>query len=311
MASTADPTKLKLVREVVQKIANDYQRVYMDLYRGAADGYGYGKVDSGTWQVLRMPRYEGTLPEVPNKLDVSPDISVPEMKPITATARDFRAKFLYLTDDAEEDKIGFYAHQASGFAQAIERTVEIMAHEPFNKAKDATYTSGWDGKPLADAAHLIENGGTYDNTLTAAPPSETLLENIYDYANNIPSASGWPLKETTFTIITGPAYARQWKQILGSTTAIESPSTAGGANANPAVPNRFASEDGRVTVVSTPYLLTPTMQFVLFNGHELAFKERWRKTREFMQDDPEAIAQVAKLRLLNYWGDARRVLVIG
>lgn len=311
MATSIDPTKLALVREIVRKIANDYQRVYTDLYRGAADGYGYGTVDSGTLQVLRMPRYEGTLPEVPNKLDVSPDISVPEMKPITATARDFRAKFLYLEDDAAEDKLGFYDHQASGFGQAIERTVEIMAHEPFNKAKDTTYTSGWDGKPLADTAHLIENGGTYDNTLAAAPPSETLLENIYDYANNIPSASGWPLKETNFTIITGPSYARRWKQILGSTTAIESPSTSGGPNANPNVPNRFASEDGRVVVVSTPYLLNPNMQFVLFNGHELAFKERWRKTREFMQDDPEGIAQVAKLRLLNYWGDARRVLVIG
>ncbi len=308
MATLPDPLTTKLLDQIVQEVTSNFNSYYKQIYRNAAPGYGVGKLDKSVLQILRMPRLETTLPEVPNKMDVSPVISPPDVQPITATARDFRAKIFYLDDD-QKDNPKFYAFHAKGFAESIERTIEIMAHEPFNRSTDATYTSGWDGLTLLSSTHKLENGQTYDNTITGSPPpSEALWQTVLDYGMTIPSAFGWPVRETSVVVVTGLSYARRWRQILGANTAIESPSTAGGANANPNVPSLFATEDMQHFVVGTPHLVDQTKQFFLFSNHELAFKERWREIYTYQSDDPKAVAHVAKLRLVPYWGDARRIL---
>jgi len=309
MALFLDPITSDLVTKIVDKVRGEYRKHYPELYRGARAPYGYGTIDKSHYQLIRMSRIEDPLPEVPNKMDVSPTLSPPEPKPFTATSRDFRAKFFYLADDEADDKVGYYAFNAQGLAEAAERTKELMAHEPFNRATDPTYLSGWDNQPLISTTHQLENGGTYSNRIPAATPSEALLEQVKEYFSKIPSPGGWPIKETDFIIVASDAYARRWAQILNADTAISHPKNPSiTPNQNPAIPSLFAAEGGRIVIVGTPYLVNPNHQFFLAKNHELAFKVRWDRQYTAKYDDPEGMAHIVKLRLLTYWADARRIV---
>ena len=310
MAITLDPIKSKLVRDIVDKVQEQRVSKYREAYSMAREPYGLGSIDTSHYQLIRMSRFEGPIPEVPNKMDVSPTLTPPEPKPFTATSRDFRLKFVYLEDDAADDQVGYYEFNAAALGEGADLTRELMAMEPFNRALDPTFTSGWDNLTLGNNAHQLENGGLYSNLLPAAAPSEALLEQVKNYFARIPTAGGWPVQETDFTIVCSESYARRWAQILNADTAIAHPFNPGSEpNQNPAIPNLFVAEGGRIKIVGTPYLEHEDWQFFLAKGNELAMKERWYKNYTYRHDDPEGMAHVVKLRLLNFWGDARRILV--
>ena len=306
-----DPYKLSYLRTLVTTPPTDYRRQAPQLYSGAAQGYGYINLNDPVKQIIRSPNIEATLPHVPNKSDPHPILSTPDPKPLTLEAKTFRAGIRYYWEDEVDDTWGYWRRQARAFGTSIERTIELLAHEPFNRYADPTYTSGWDNLTLANTAHLLEGGGTYDNTLPAQPPSEALLEQILDYFDNIPTPYGYPMRVGRIYIITGDNYARRWQQILNSPTAIAHPFSPGTtANQNPNIPPLITSGDGRVTVISAPYLVDKNLQFAIGEGHELVFARRWQYVDSENSKNPRATVQYAGVRLLSGWGDARRVLVV-
>lgn len=309
---TGDPYKLGYLASLVQKSSTEYRSVAPQLYQGAAEGLGFSSTSDPYVQVIKLPLIEATLPEVANKGDVSPSLTPLQPRAVTISGRTFRARMEYFWEDVQDDKWGYWDAQAMEFGKSIERTVEVLAHEIFNRAYDTTFPSGWDNKTLANTAHDLMAGGTYDNTLPAQPPSETLLEQILDYFRNVPSEYGWPSVTDRVYIITGDAYARRWAQILNSPTAIAHPfDTTTTANQNPAIRPLITSADGRVTVISAPYLENQNWQFALGEGHELFFFRRW--TYEDMEErkDPRSIVHYRGMRIVNGWVDARKVLVVG
>ncbi len=309
---SADPYKLGYLASLVKKASTEYRSVAPQLYQGAAEGLGFGSTDSAVEQVIRLPLIEATLPEVPNKGDVSPSLTPLQPRAVTVTGRTFRARMEYYWEDVQDDKWGYWDAQATEFGKSVERTIEVLAHEIFNRAFDASFPGGWDNLTLANANHQLMAGGTYDNTLPAQPPSETLLEQILDYGMNIPSEYGWPSVSNRVYIITGDTYARRWAQILNSPTAIAHPyNTSTTANQNPAIKPLITSADGRVTIVSAPYLENKDWQFALYEGHELFFFRRWMYEDMEELKDPRAIVHYRGLRVVNGWVDARKVLVIG
>jgi len=306
------PWKVAMLKNLVRKASTEYRSVAPQLYQGASQGLGFGTTDKAFEQVILMPLIEATLPEVPNKGDVSPSLTPLEPRAVTVTGRTFRARMEYFWEDEQDDAWGYWSAQAAEFGRSTERTIEVLAHEIFNRAFDAMFPSGWDNLPLASTTHQLMGGGTYDNTLPAAPPSEALLEQILDYFMNVPSEYGWPSVTRRVTIITGDGYARRWQQILNSPTAIAHPfNPATTPNENPSIRPLITSADGRITVVSAPYLENKDWQFVLGEGHELFFFRRWMY--EDMEDfkDPRKTVHYRGLRIVNGWVDARKVLVIG
>ena len=305
------PYRLGYLKALVTTPPDDYRKAAAQLYSGAANGYGFTTINEAVKQLIRQPNIEATLPYVPNKGDPHPILSTPSPKDLTLEAKTFRAGIRYYWEEEVDDLWGYWRKQARAFGTSIERTIELLAHEPFNRYADPTYLSGWDNLTLANSAHLLEGGGTYDNTLPAQPPSEALLEQIFDYFDNVPTPYGYPMKVRRVYIVTGDNYARRWQQILGSPTAIAHPFSPGSTpNNNPNIPPLITSGDGRVTVISAPYLVDKNLQFVLGEGHELLFARRWQYVDSENTKDPRATAQYAGVRLLTGWADARRILVV-
>lgn len=311
MAISLDPYKLAYLKTLVRTASTKYRSAAPELYQMAAPGFGYGTMDSAVEQIIRMPLVEATLPKVTNKGEVSPAITPPDVKPLTIEGETYRARLEYFWEDMVDDKWGYWKQQATAFGQSIQRTIELVAHEIFNRANDPTFTSGWDNLSLANTAHLLEGGGTYDNTLPAQPPSEALLEQILDYFSNVPTAFGYPQVIKRIYIVTGDTYARRWAQILGSPTAIAHPfDPATTPNQNPAIKPLVTSADGRITVVVAPYLINSDWQFAIGEGHELFYKVRWQYNKMYERNDPPSYVHLAGVKLFKGWGDARKVLAI-
>lgn len=306
-----DPYKLSYLRALVTTPPSDFERVAPQLYSGAARGYGFTTINDAVKQLIRQPVIEATLPYVPNKSDPHPMLTTPAPKSLTVEGKTFRAGIEHSWEDDVEDKWGYWRKQAQAFGTSIERTIELLAHEPFNRYADPTYLSGWDNLTLANSAHLLEGGGTYDNTLPAQPPSEALLEQVYDYFDNIPTPYGYSMRVRRIYVITGSSYARRWNQILGSPTAISHPFSPGSTpNNNPAIPPLITDGKQRLVVIEAPHLVDKNLQFFLGEGHELLFARRWQYNDAEETKNPRAIKQYAGVRLLSGWGDARRVLVV-
>jgi len=311
MAMTIDPIKLPYLKTLVRQGSTEYRTAAPELYQMAASGFGYGNLDRPIEQIIRMPLIEATLPHVPNKGDVSPAVTPPEPKGLTIEGMVFRGRLEYYWEDLKDDGWDYWKAQARAFGQSIERTVELLAHRIFNNALNTSVKSGWDDEPLASTNHKLEAGGTYDNTLPAQPPSEALLEQILDYFSRVPTAYGYPQMVRRIYIVTGDNYARRWAQILGSPTAIAHPfSPSDTANQNPAIKPLITSADGRITVVSAPYLVNPDWQFAIGEGHELFFKRGWTFDEMYEKKNPKAYVHHIGIKLFTGWGDARRVLVV-
>ena len=308
---SADVWKVASLKTLAQKASTEYRSVAPQLYQMAAPRLGYGTTNRAFEQVIRVPLIEATLPLVPNKGDVSPSITPLEPRAVTVEGKTYRARMEYYWEDVQDDEWGYWQDQAREFGRATERTIEVLAHEIFNRAFDPTFPGGWDNLTLANTAHLLMGGGTYDNTLPAQPPTEALLEQIYDYFDYLPSEYGWPQVVRRIYIVTGGAYARRWRQILKANTAISHPfDPATTANQNPAMPPLV---DGNriVQVVEAPYLENRELQFAIGEGHELFFLKRWEYSYMREKDDPRAVVHYQGLRVVNGWVDARKVLVIG
>lgn len=93
---------------------------------------------------------------------------------------------------AEDDLYGTFGNKLSAaLGRSARNNQEVLMHAPFNNATSSTYV-GWDGQPLASAAHVyLRSGGTVSNT-AAADFSLIALQAAFEHFHALTDESGIP-----------------------------------------------------------------------------------------------------------------------
>lgn len=294
---------------------NGFYKVQDQIF--ALGGYGSKTMDA-RYEELGVKGTLGAIPKLDDKFKPYPILEAPNPRVLTVEAASYRGAYAYLWEDLQDDKIGFYKDMASSLAQALLYTRELVAHDIFNRARDATLPQGWDNLSLGNAAHQLLNAGagTYSNLLAAAAPSETLLKSIMDYFDKLPDHNGRPNKAARIVIICHISRLRDWKQILSATTAItQVPGvtlTAGTVNTNSAIPNYFQADN--VTVIGTPYFNATDLNSAIviapgING--LYWRKRYSREGMFDDNNPPKTTHFTWEKYICGSVDQRAILVVG
>lgn len=297
---------------LAEKGNEQFERAYKDIYAGGK----YSSINSNTAyeQLARYAPLGVSIPRVADKARATPQLISLEPKVRTFRHESFRAGYTYLWEDFIDDKWGFFKEQAAGLGELMDFTLELLGHEAFNRFNDATFTSGWDNLPLGHANHLLLDGGTYSNLLTAAPPSETLYENILNALDAIPDDFGRLTRANSHKLVVHRTRFRAWDQLFKTPTAVvETPGVtiASGVNPNQGIPSRFRADYAGTQLIGTRYFNQPGLVAALADNHELVWIDRLAPKQDMLdRKDPPAVMHRIWYKGSRGWMDARRIVIV-
>lgn len=228
-----------------------------------------------------------SVPEINNPSLPTPVLTGQRPEVVRYRRRTWRAAVRYLWEDTIDDKIGWYRRLVRNLAGALEYSLELLHHEPFLRAIDATYTGGWDNQPLLSSAHQLLGGGTFNNQRTFVAPTDVIIREIEEHFNTIPDPYGRPVAVNNILLFVPTKWYLTFQQILNSRTAITNPLASGQVNPNQGIVPAFTA--GRFTVVGSPYLNSinnGNVYFALGQNHTLFRGMSFSRDRMFELNDP-------------------------
>ncbi len=293
------------LRGILRDAQQRWARVGLRPYQFGAEGADL-KFNGSILEMAMMPGLI-SVPEVSDPNSPTPVMQGPRPQVVRYRRRTWRAGVRYLDELELDDRIGYYRRLVRGLSDALEYSLELLYHEPFIRALDATYIGGWDRKPLLDDAHLLLGGGTYDNKRAFVAPTDTVIEDIQLYFDTTPDPYGRPVPVSRIMLFTSQKLFYKFKQLLQARTAITSP--LGGANANPNIPSVVETE--RFTLVGSPYLNQINggdVYFALGAGHNLFLAKAFSRERMFKKNNPPSTQHEVWWSGNVGWFDATQVL---
>lgn len=260
-----------------------FYRVVNSIYETSL--YGSRRMDAA-YEEIGIKSSLSSVPRMDDKAKPHPVLSAPSPRVLTVRPVSYRGSYAYLWEDLQDDKAGYYREMAATLGHALLFTRELVGHEPFNRARDATFLQGWDNNPLGFATiPLLDAGaGTYSNVYAAAAPSETTLDAVMNHFDRVPDNRGRPTKVQRIILIVHITRLRHWRQLLRAAArdvAVEVP-VGTGANANPQMPNRFSADN--ITVIGTPYFTAADLNSFIALGAQNGLYWRTRFTKDGMDE---------------------------
>lgn len=286
-----------------------FYQVYKTVYGSGA--HGSEMPSDGKYERLGVKGGISTILEAPNPQEPEPLLSAPAPEVFTVEHERHAGAFKYNREIALDDKLGWYTYVAGTLGAATMFAKEVSMHMPFILSAGAgAIISGWDQLSLGNAAHRLLTGQTFDNTLTAAAPSETLLTNITAFFDRVPDHAGRATPVRNIFILTQLNNLRAWRQVLNAVAAnvaITHPAT--GANQNPNMPSQFSADN--FTVQGTPYIYGTNKHIAFGPRHGMVTYRRLSKDRMYTRDAPEELVHATIQKYYKGWSSANEILVIG
>jgi len=144
----------------------------------------------------------------------------------------------------------------AGFRKTIESRIINYFDNGFvasvNPITEQTFVAP-DGLSLINANHEYQTGGTFDNTLTNAVLSASIIDQLYENAANTVGADGLPinLMPKYMFVRTGSAVEREAKRLFGYNNG-----NNGNQYHTPTLGNVNIYEGGEMTIISSPYFFS-------------------------------------------------------
>jgi hypothetical protein len=294
------------LRGILRDAQQRWARVGLRPYQFGAEGADL-KFNGSILEMAEMPGLI-SVPEINDPNSPTPIMQGPRPQVVRYRRRTWRAGVRYLDELELDDRIGYYRRLVRGLSDALEYSLELLYHEPFIRALDATYIGGWDRRPLLDNSHLLLGSGTFGNRRAYVAPTDTVLEDIQLHFDTTPDPYGRPVPVSRIMLFVSQKLFYRFKQILQARTAIINPVGAG-VNPNPNIPSVVETE--RFVLVGSPYLNqinNGDVYFALGAGHNLFLAKAFSKERMFRKDDPPATQHEAWWSGNVGWFDATQVL---
>lgn len=247
----------------------------------------------------------GVVPQAAGELAPTPLLKFQIGQPFRVRFASWRGAFAYTEEAAMDDQYNVLRQAAAELGTALRRTWDLLAADVFNYAADSNRIGGWDRKPLAHTAHdLVGTSATYANiTATAAGPSYSLLDTIYQYFRRVPTDEGFPAFIRRVWLYVPVEDEPAWRRLLQSTT-----------DPTQSNPNVINPHYGLIEqLIPTPFLRGFTAVAVGDPQHpdSLVWYNRMPvRIDTWSRKDPSAIFHRVWWRGALTWKDARRVLFI-
>jgi len=179
---------------------------------------------------------------------------------------------------------------AKSLGRATRLTPEYLFAQFLDRSFNTSFPVTADNKELCSNAHLLPDGTTFSNIITAASLSESSYEDILTALRTVPGPDGMLSPEMPKALITPSAL-----HILGEKLTI-SEKTLGSANNDPSYVK------GKAKHITFDYLTNTTRWFVQTKNDNGIFWD-WREKPEFVRDNTALTLQaifVAFFRAM--WG---------
>lgn len=186
-------------------------------------------------------------------------------------------------------KYGKVKSAAKSLGRATRLTPEYLFAQFLDRSFDTTFPVTADGINLCSASHLLPDGTTASNIITAAALAESSLEDMTTALRTVPGPDGMLSPEEKRQIVV-PSALNVLAEKLSSSTK-----TLGSANNDPSVVK------GTKVVVFD--FLTNNTRWFMQTKNDRGIFWKWRQKAEFLRDNPALTLQaifVAYFRAM--WG---------
>lgn len=208
-----------------------------------------------------------------------------------------------VTEEAElEDAMNILARLPAMLAYSEQITKELLFWNVFNFAWDSTVV-GFDGKPLAAVDHPLSGapGVTVSNFAGNVALTPESLQNAFVAFHTLVDDRNLPIYRTPKLLIVPPQLHRVAEEVTGSPYYPYS------------AENRLNVVQGKVQVLVSRYLTTPTMWAVLAgkgdiegDSHSLLVAFKWQnRVRSWVDNETGNFNQVSSFRASWGWVDWR------
>jgi len=143
----------------------------------------------------------GALQEIPEGNSVTFDLPV-EGHEKTIYYTQFGLGFQVTKQMVRDDLFRNFEKMPRKLAKSAAYKRETEFFELFNTAFVSTYHTAWDGSALCDSHTTLKSLDSIDNDLTPAALSETTLQAMFEYYDNLVDEAGMPAVMTPWKLVT-------------------------------------------------------------------------------------------------------------